>query len=76
MSAHTQRSPALRDEQRLHDTFVDHYAVRKSFGGTILMLVEHNTEHRGEALHIRERLGVPDLPKVDLGVWDYLLHNT
>ena len=66
----------LRDEQRLGDTFVDHYAVRKSFGGTILMVVEHNAEHRTEALHILERLGVPDLPEVDLGVWDYMLHNT
>ena len=66
----------LRDEQRLAETFLDHYAVRKSFGGTILMVVEHNVEHRGEALHILQRLGVPDLPEVDLGVWDYLLHNT
>ena len=66
----------LRDEQRLGDTFVDHYAVRKSFGGTILTVVEHNAEHRTEVLHILERLGVPDLPEVDLGVWDYLLHNT
>ena len=66
----------LRDEQRLDDTYVDHYDVRKSFGGTILMVVAHNTEHRSEALHILARLGVPDLPEVDLGVWDYLLHNT
>ena len=66
----------LRDERRLDDTFVDHYAVRKSFGGTILMVVEHNTEHRTEVLHILERLGVPDLPEVDLGVWDYLRQNT
>ncbi len=66
----------LRDEQRLGETFVDHYAVRKSFGGTILVVVEHNAEHRTEALHILERLGVPDVPEVDLGVWDYLLHNT
>ena len=66
----------LRDERRLDDTFVDHYAVRKSFGGTILMVVEHNTEHRGELLHMLQRLGLPNLPEVDLGVWDYLLHNT
>ena len=66
----------LRGEHRLEETFVDHYTVRKSFGGTILMVVEHNTEHRGEALHILQRLGVPDLPEVDLGVWDYLLQNT
>ena len=66
----------LRDEQRLGEIYVDHYAVRKSFGGTILMVVEHNEGHRFEALHILERLGVPDLPEVDLGVWDYLLQNT
>ena len=65
----------LRDEQRLAETFLDHYAVRKSFGGIILMVVEHNVEHRGEALHILQRLGVPDLPEVDVGVWDYLLNN-
>jgi hypothetical protein len=65
----------LRDEQRLDDTFVDHYAVRKSFGGTILMVVAHNEGHRTEVLHILARLGVPDLPEVDLGVWDYLLLN-
>ncbi len=66
----------LRDQRRLGDTFVDHYAVRKSFGGTILMVVEHNAEHRTEVLHILERLGVSDVPEVDLGVWDYLLLNT
>jgi uncharacterized damage-inducible protein DinB len=65
----------LRDEQRLDKTFVDHYGVRKSFGGTILMVVEHNVEHRAEALHILQRLSVPDLPEVDLGVWDYRLLN-
>jgi len=66
----------LRDEGRLGDTYVDHYDVRKSFGGTILMVVEHNEGHRVEALHILQRLGVPDLPEVDFGMWDYLLHNT
>jgi len=66
----------LRDEQRLDAVFVDHYGVRKSFGGTILMIVEHNAEHRTEILHILERLGVPHLPEVDLGAWEYLLLNT
>jgi uncharacterized damage-inducible protein DinB len=66
----------LRDEQRLGDTFADHYGVRKSFGGTILMIVEHNEGHRTEVLHILQRLGVPDLPEVDLGVWEYFLLNT
>ncbi len=66
----------LRDEGRLGDTYADHYAVRKSFGGTILMVVEHNEGHRTEVLHILERLGVPDVPEVDLGVWEYMLLNT
>ena len=61
----------LRDEQRLDDTFVDHYAAHKSFGGTIIHVVLHNAEHRSEALHILERLGVPDLPEVDHGLWDH-----
>ncbi len=61
----------LRDEQRLEETFIDHYDARKSFGGTILHVVLHNAEHRTEALHILERLGVPDLPEVDYGLWEY-----
>ena len=61
----------VRDEQRLDDTFVDHYDARMTFGGTILHVVLHNAEHRSEALHILERLGVPDLPEVDHGLWDY-----
>jgi len=69
-------SRRLRDGGRLEETFVDHYGVRKSLGGTILMVVEHNAEHRGEALHILERLGVSDLPEVDLGAWEYLILNT
>jgi uncharacterized damage-inducible protein DinB len=65
----------LRDEQRLDDTFLDHYDARKSFGGTILHVVLHNAEHRTEALHILERLGLPKVPEVDHGLWDYELLN-
>ena len=65
-----------RDEQRLDETFIDHYDARKSFGGTILHVVLHNAEHRTEALHILERLRVPDLPEVDHGLWDYELLNS
>lgn len=60
-----------RDEGRLDDIFIDHYDVRKSAGGTILMVVLHNTEHRTEVQHMLARLGVPDVPEVDLGLWDY-----
>lgn len=65
----------LRHEGRLGDTYADHYDVRKSFGGTILMLIQHNVEHRAEILHMLARLGVPDLPEVDYGVWDYRRYN-
>ncbi len=61
----------LRDEQRLEDIFVDHYQARKTYGGTMLMVITHNEGHRFEALHILERLGVSNLPEVDLGMWDY-----
>ncbi len=64
-------SRQFRDEQRLEDTYVDHYAARKTFGGTILQVILHNAEHRTEALHILERLGVSDLPEIDHGLWDY-----
>src|SRR5215216_5551087 len=64
-------SRQLRDEQRLDDTFIDHYAVRKSFGGTILHVVLHNAEHRSEVLHILERLRLPGPIEVDHGLWDY-----
>ena len=66
----------FRDEQRLKDTYIDHYDARKSFGGTILHVVLHNAEHRTEALHILERLRVPNLPEVDHGLWDYELLNS
>ncbi len=65
----------LRDEGRLGDTYADHYAVRKSFGGTILMVVEHNEGDLTEVLHMLERLGAPDVPEVDLGVWDSMVLN-
>jgi uncharacterized damage-inducible protein DinB len=66
----------FRDEQRLDETFIDHYDARKSFGGTILHVVLHNAEHRTEALHILERLEVRALPEVDHGLWDYELLNS
>ena len=66
----------LRDEQRLDDTFIDHYDARKSLGGTILHVVLHNAEHRTEVVHILTRLGVPGPPEVDHGLWDYEMLNS
>ncbi|MCC6793362.1 MAG: DinB family protein [Thermomicrobiales bacterium] len=62
-------SRRLRDEGRLDDTYIDHYEVRKSMAGTILHVALHNAEHRGEAVHILARLGLPDV-EVDHGLWD------
>lgn len=55
---------AIRDEQRLDETFIDHYGVRQSLGATIIQLMHHNTQHRSEIRHMLERLGVT-------GLWDY-----
>ncbi len=58
-------------EGSLDDTFVDHFGGRMTFGGAVLHVVLHDEGHRIEALHILERLGVPDLPEVDHGLWDF-----
>lgn len=60
-----------RDEERLDDTFVDHFGGPMTFGGAILHVVLHDAEHRAEVLHILARLGVPDLPEIDHGLWDF-----
>jgi uncharacterized damage-inducible protein DinB len=62
----------IREEQRMDDTFVDHFGGRMTFGGAILHVVLHNEGHRIELLHILQRLGVPDLPEVDHGLWDFV----
>ncbi len=60
----------VRDEQRLDDTFVDHFGGRMTFSGAIIHIVLHDAEHRSEVLHILARLGVPDLPELDHALWD------
>lgn len=63
-----------RDEQRLDDTFIDHYDYPQTVGGTILQVVLHNVEHRSEVRHILERLGVSNLPDGDLQMWEHETH--
>lgn len=63
----------VRDEQRLDDTFQDHYDLPTSLGGAIIQIVQHNVEHRTEALHILKRLGVDDLPEIDFLLWEHVL---
>jgi uncharacterized damage-inducible protein DinB len=68
-------SRQLRDAGRLDETYVDHYDANKSMGGTILNILFHNAEHRTEAQHMLKRLGLPEVPEVDYGLWDYLQWN-
>jgi uncharacterized damage-inducible protein DinB len=68
----------IRDEQRLEDTFVDHYGGEMTFGGAILHVILHNAEHRTEAVHILQRLdapGLPDMIEIDHGLWDFMLRG-
>ena len=55
----------VRDEQRLEETFADHFDEQLRFAAGIVHVVLHNAEHRTEALHILTRLGVPDPPEID-----------
>lgn len=61
----------IHDEQRLDDTFLDHYEVRQSLGATIIQLLHHNAQHRSEIRHMLERLGVPDLWDFDPQEWEH-----
>lgn len=49
---------------RLDETFVDHFGYEQSIGATILQVMHHNAQHRAEARHMLERLGVS-------GMWDF-----
>ena len=58
---------------RLDDSYIDTLddpPRRKSFGGTIAHLLTHDMHHRGEILHILQRLGVPNLPEGDVLGWE------
>jgi uncharacterized damage-inducible protein DinB len=61
-----------RDEQRLEETFVDHFGAPMTFGGAIFMVVLHGEEHRTEVRHMLLRLNVPEVPEVDHGLWDFV----
>lgn len=63
----------IRDEQRWDATYddrLDDPPRRKTFGGTTAHLITHDMFHRGEVLHILQRLGVADLPEGDALGWE------
>lgn len=60
------------DEDRMDDTFSDFYGEQQTFGGAILHVILHSAEHRTEAVHILSRLGLPEVPELDYGLWDFV----
>lgn len=42
----------------LDGIFLDHHGHRQSHGATILQVMHHNVQHRSEAMHMLQRLGV------------------
>jgi uncharacterized damage-inducible protein DinB len=61
----------VRDQQRLDDTFVDQFGYQQTLGGTLIHVMHHNAQHRAEARHLLERLGVPDIWDLDPQEWEY-----
>ena len=66
----------LIEENRLDETFVDHYDYPQSNGATILHVILHNQGHRTEILHMLTRLEVADLPEGDPQEWEHMAHPT
>ena len=58
-------------EQRLDETYRDHFDNPQSVGGTIVHVVVHNHLHRSEALHMFQRLGIEDVPDGDPQEWEH-----
>jgi uncharacterized damage-inducible protein DinB len=63
----------IRAEGRFDDTWLDTLddpPKDKTYGGAIAHVITHNMHHRGELLHMLQRLGVSDLPEGDLLGWE------
>jgi uncharacterized damage-inducible protein DinB len=73
MAEFTELARRLAADGRLDDSYtdtLDNPPRRKTFGGTIAHLLTHDMHHRGEILHILQRLGVPGLPEGDVLGWE------
>lgn len=62
----------IDSDDRMEETFTDSFSQPMTFGGAFLMVILHNEAHRPEAAHILHRLGVPEVPEVDHGLWDFV----
>ncbi|MCC6945611.1 MAG: DinB family protein [Thermomicrobiales bacterium] len=61
---------SLRDTDRLEDRFADDYGGSITQIGAALHVLLHNVEHRSEILHLLQRLKIPDVPEIDLALWE------
>ncbi len=64
---------ALQDQGRLEDCYLDKLdnpAKQKTFGGTILHIITHSHQHRAEAIHILNHLGLADVIEGDVLSWE------
>lgn len=57
---------------RLDETFIDHYDYPQSYGATVLHVIDHNVQHRGEVLHFLQRLGIENIPEGDPQEWEHM----
>jgi uncharacterized damage-inducible protein DinB len=64
----------LVEEQRLDETFVDHYDYRQSKGATILQVCYHNVQHRSDIRHMLVRLGLDIRGDYDPQEWEHYTH--
>lgn len=63
----------VRDTGSLDATYTDILdtpPTAKTFGGTIVHVITHNMAHRGELLHMLQRLGLSNLPEGDALSWE------
>lgn len=62
-------------EEKIDDLFLDQWSIEQSYGGTILNVITHSHAHRGEVLHMLQRLGVEHLPDGDPQEWEWIRRN-
>lgn len=61
----------ISNEDRMDDTFTDHFDAPQTFGAAILHVILHNEGHRTEILHMLNRLELAQVPEIDLALWDF-----
>ena len=63
----------IEQSDRINELYcdtLDNPPRQKSYGGTILHVISHNTAHRAEAMHMMRRLGIDDVVEGDMLSWE------